>query len=130
MIVFLIIFLTVFLLQPLIQQIHARANRVICANNLRTIGKALYIYAKENQREFPPTLKTLYDQEYLADTRLMDCPATRQTGTPEEPDYIYNMGLNINSTSNEVLVQDKFGNHLGDGKTVLYVNGIITWEEE
>jgi len=128
-VVFLIVSLTVFLLQPFILQIHARGEKGACADNMREIGRALYVYARENRGKFPPSLKTLYDEQYLADTRFMDCAGTKHTGTPEDPDYIYTSDLSVRDPSGEVLVRDKSENHTAGGQNALYVNGDVLWEK-
>ena len=117
------------LLLPVIQYNNRRMERIACANNLRQIGLALYIYAKEHEGVFPPSLKVLYDEQYLADKRLMDCPASRETGSPDSPDYIYTAGLSVRSSSLEPLVRDKAKNHARKGTNVLYVNGEVGWKD-
>ena len=91
------------------------------------IGKALYIYAGEHKGAFPASLETLYDEEYLADRTLMDCPAAKKTGTPSSPDYNYTGGLSVRDPSQRILVQDRPGNHPQGGRNVLLVDGTATW---
>ncbi len=129
-VVFLIVSLTIFLAFPFIGRIHARWEKGACAGNMREIGMALYVYARENRGKFPPSLKTLYDEQYLADARFMDCPGTKHAGTPEDPDYIYTAGLSVKDPSREVLVRDKGENHTGGGENLLYVNGDVLWKEK
>lgn len=112
---------------PIIRYNNRKMERTVCANNLHQIGLALYIYARENEGQFPPALKVLYDEQYLADKRLMDCPASREIGTPGSPDYIYTAGLSVRSPSLEPLVRDKSKNHPRAGANVLYVNGEVAW---
>ena len=131
LLVFIIVLALIFFLQPLALEIGEEANEIICANNLREIGKALYIYAREHNGDFPFSLKALYDEEYLADKRIMDCPASKEeTGTPDNPDYNYVSGLSVRGPSNAILVQDKGGNHATSGMNVLYLDGQVKWEEE
>jgi len=129
LVVFALVMGVILLLHPIARKIHERSDRVICANNIREIGKASYIYAKEHARKFPDTLKTLYDEKYLADAGLADCPATRHKGTPDDPDYVFSDGLSVTDPSEKILVQDKTGNHQG-GRNVLFVNGVVSWEKE
>ena len=129
-IVFVIVSAMVLVSLPFLRQVSARRDNVVCANNLRELGLALYIYAREHDGKFPPKLKTLYEERYLADERLMDCPATRKTGTLEDPDYIYTAGLSAKMPSEEALLRDKSKNHPGKGKNVLYLNGAVVREEE
>ena len=128
LVVFAIVAAMVFLMFPVINYVNARTDKVMCMNNIRAIGLALYIYAREHDGKFPENIKTLYDEKYLADKRFADCPATKNVGTPENPDYIYTAGLNIKSPSSEILIKDKEDNHSSGKKNVLYVNGATKWE--
>ncbi|MFH1878401.1 MAG: prepilin-type N-terminal cleavage/methylation domain-containing protein [Candidatus Omnitrophota bacterium] len=128
-VVFAIVIIVGVLLYPFIKYANTKKNVIICSNNLRKQGLALYIYALEHEGMFPPSLKTLYDEKYLSDKKLMDCPASKATGTPESPDYIYNAGLSVKSSSQTPLVQDLPKNHPTNSKNVLYVNGSVSWEE-
>ena len=114
------------LLFPLIKYSSKRMERTVCTNNMREIGLAFYIYAAEHGGNFPPSLKTLYDEKYLANKDLMDCPASKDKGTPENPDYIYTAGLSVRSPSNSVLAGDKKKNHSSGWKNVMEVSGKIT----
>jgi len=127
--VFVIVILMSFLLAPVVKRVSARTNEVLCANNVRELGRALYIYARENDKRFPETLKVLYDEEYISDKSLVDCPASEAKGTPEDPDYIYTAGLTVRSPSAEPLVRDKEKNHPSGGRNVMYVNGPVRWQK-
>ena len=128
LIVFVVVLILVALMFPLIRYNYQKMERIICANNLKEVSLALYIYAKDHNGRFPPTLKILYDQEYLADKELMDCPATKRIGTPEDPDYLYTAGLSVDDPSLYVLMEDKPGNHPDGGRNVLYVNSEVVWK--
>ena len=128
-VVFVIVLVIAVLMLPVIQYSSRKMDRTMCANNLRQTGLALYIYAKEHGGKFPPVLKTLYDEHYLADRRLMDCPASKSIGTPESPDYIYTAGLSVKDPSLTILVRDKAKNHPSEGKNVLCVNGAVVWKK-
>jgi prepilin-type N-terminal cleavage/methylation domain-containing protein len=117
-------------LGPFIRESRNRLDKVVCANNLREIGLAMYIYAREHDGRFPPELRALYEEHYLSDTRLLDCPATKTGGTLESPEYVYAPGLTIRSASLEPLVRDKDKNHSRGGGNTLYVNGNVAWEKE
>ncbi len=115
-------------LLPFIRHTLTKTDRVICSSNMREIGRSLYIYAREHEGRFPPTLKTLYDEEYLSDIRLLDCPANKNEGTLEYADYIYTGGLSIKDSSDRELLKDRGRNHSDGGKNILYLNGDIYWE--
>jgi prepilin-type N-terminal cleavage/methylation domain-containing protein len=130
MVVLAIVLIVGALMWPFIRHSNERLGNIACANNLRKIGRALYIYAREHEGRFPPTMRALYDEQYLADTRLMDCPASKTIGTVESPDYIYTAGLSVRSPSQDPLVTDKAANHPGGGKNFLFVNGAVDWAGE
>ena len=128
MVVFAVVAAMVVVMLPVINHVKARTDKVMCMNNVRAIGLALYIYAREHDGKFPESIKTLYDEKYLADRRFTDCPATKTIGTPENPDYIYTSGLDARSPSTDILVRDRENNHISGKKNVLYVNGLTRWE--
>lgn len=128
LLVFVIVLVLGGLLTPLIRFNHRRMDKITCENNLREAGRALYISAREHGGRFPASIQTLYDQQYLADEGIMDCPTSPHVGTLKDPDYTYAPGLSVRSNSTETLMIDKENNHSG-GKNVLYVNGLVAWEE-
>jgi competence protein ComGC len=115
---------------PFIRYSNERMARVQCANNFREIGLAIYIYARENDGKFPPSLKTLYEEQYLGDKRLMNCPASKNVGTIDDPDYLYTAGLSARDSSGLVLLRDKQGNHPRGGENLLYTNGTVEWTDK
>jgi hypothetical protein len=128
--VFAIVIIMIVVSLPILKHVTDRRDKVICANNLRELGLALYIYAKEHEGKFPATIKTLYEERYLSDEGLVDCPSTKAKGTLDAPDYIYAAGLSIKDPSREKLIWDKAANHAGEGRNVLYLNGLVAWEKE
>lgn len=128
--VFLILIIIGALMLPVIHFSRQSMEETMCGNNLRQIGLAVYIYAREHDGKFPPTLKTLYDEHYLADKRLMDCPASKSIGTVDAPDYVYAGGLSVRDASLTPLVRDKSENHPRGGTNVLHVNGGVVWKQK
>ncbi|MDP8258408.1 MAG: prepilin-type N-terminal cleavage/methylation domain-containing protein [Candidatus Aadella gelida] len=112
-VVLVIVLIAGILLFPLIRYSGERMERTVCTNNMREVGLALYIYAAEHEGNFPPSLKALYDEKYLAKEDLVDCPASKDKGTPENPDYIYTAGLSVRSPSNSVLVGEEDMKEIG-----------------
>lgn len=117
-------------LGPVIKKCRDRMDKVMCANNLRDIGLAMYIYAREHEGRFPAELRTLYDEHYLSDERILDCPATNTRGTLDSPEYVYAPGATVKSSSAEPLVRDEGKNHSQGWRNTLYVNGNVAWEKE
>lgn len=128
----LLVFVTVIMIGvimlPFINYSRAKMERTVCANNLRQVGLALYIYAREHGGNFPDELGTLYKEQYISDAHLMDCPASKRIGTIEDPDYVYSPGLSVRDLSSKYLLEDKPDNHPG-GINVLYVNANIEWKK-
>lgn len=114
---------------PVIRQVNHRHMRVECDNNLKKTGVALYMYANRNEGRFPPALKTLYEEKYLLDKTIMNCPASKTVGTIDYPDYIYVPDLSLKTSKNQPMVYDKEGNHPGFGRNVLFLDGEIIWQE-
>ena len=127
--VFMAVAFIIVMMIPFINAANDYKLRSMCAENLREIGLAMYIYAQENNGQFPPDLKTLYDGKYLTNETLLDCPVHPGKGSLENPDFFYTGGLSINSPSLAPLVRDKEGNHFGRGKNILYVNGTVAQKE-
>ncbi len=114
---------------PVIRHVNQRQVKVECDSNLKKVGVALYMYANRNDGRFPPSLKTLYEEKYLSDKTIMNCPASKTIGTIDDPDYAYVPDLSLKTADNQLLVYDKEGNHPGGGRNVLYLNGGIVWQE-
>ncbi|MFH1837041.1 MAG: type II secretion system protein [Candidatus Omnitrophota bacterium] len=125
LLVFTVVIIVGTALFPLIKYSRDRMDRTICVNNMREIGLALYIYAAENGGNFPPSLKTLYEKGYLSKESVTDCPASKNTGVPANPDYIYTAGLSVKSPSGDILVKDKEKNHFSGERTIMKVNGEV-----
>ncbi|MBU0570572.1 MAG: type II secretion system GspH family protein [Candidatus Omnitrophica bacterium] len=123
-----IVLTVVFLLQPFVRQTTEKVDRAGCISNLRGIGRAMFIYAREHRKQFPLTIKTLYEEEYLADAGILDCPATKKTGTLDDPEYIYTPGLSATDPSDTELIKDFEGNHSGVCG-ILTVDGTVFWQE-
>src|SRR5207253_2950674 len=56
LVVIAIIAILIALLIPALNGVREQANRVKCATNLRSIGKAMKIYANDNKGQYPRTL--------------------------------------------------------------------------
>ncbi len=127
LIIVILIFLVMFgALTPFVRIARRRVNKAACVHNMRQISLALHSYAVNHGNAFPPTLGAL-SPEYIKDEKAYDCPATRQRGTKEQPNYYYTPGLTEASPPKEAIVRDNDGNHKRSGKNVLRVDGSIDW---
>lgn len=113
-------------LTPFVNMAKARSRRLGCANNLRKISLGLHAYAAGHNDSFPATLGELYPQ-YVDTESAFDCPATRNIGTKEKPEYKYTFGLTELSPLKEIIVEDLDGNHKKRGRNVLRVDGSVEW---
>lgn len=123
-----IFFLMITLLMPFVKMARARGRRIACENNLREISIGLLRYAADHAETFPEDLGKLYP-EYTKDRSVFDCPSSRKLGTTEDPDYKYNPGLKLWSSPRGVIVEDRYGNHRGNGKNILRIDGSIEWDK-
>jgi competence protein ComGC len=128
MFVLIIVSITVYILSPTIAKIAREKDRVECANNIRELGRALYIYAAEHDGQFPESIKELYEEEYISDERYTDCPSTRAIGSPENLEYDYLSGVTVKDPSLAPLLKDKNTNH-PRGRNILQINGILLWDD-
>jgi competence protein ComGC len=127
-VIFAVVF-TMALMVPLMRSASDLIAKKACADNLRQIGLAMYIYAQEHGGKFPDDIDTLYREKYLADEGILDCIASRTKGDRSNPDYIYTGGLSVKSPSLEPLVMDRGSNHTRGGKNILCVNGSVVWRD-
>ena len=128
--VFLIIILIAAAMTPLIRLNREKRDNALCINNLQQIGLGMFIYAIEHDKQFPNSIKELYEEKYVSDESLLDCPGNKNVGTLDSPDYIYHAGLSANDDSSLVLLEDKSKNHSRQGKNILYANGSVAWIQE
>ncbi|KJJ84569.1 protein containing Prepilin-type cleavage/methylation [Candidatus Omnitrophus magneticus] len=127
-IVLLLVGIAMVILNPVLNKIKERSIRIACADNMRVLSKALFIYAKEHDGNFSESLKTLYDEKYISDTKLLDCPGTLKIGGGDDPDYFYTKNLSVRNSSDIVLISEKPNTHAG-GENIVYVNSTIAWEK-
>ncbi len=121
-----IFLLMVALLTPFVNMAKRRWQRMECANNLREISLALHSYAADHNDAFPARLGELYPN-YVSRETAFDCPAIKNIGTVEAPDYEYAAGLTEMSPPKETIVRDKDGNHRKTGKNILRTDGSVEW---
>jgi len=113
-------------LAPFVNMVKARSQKIDCANNLRKISLGLHSYALSHSGAFPSELAELYPN-YTDDRTAFNCPASKITGTKDNPDYSYKVGLTRLSDTKEVVVEDLDGNHGKAGRNILRLNGAVEW---
>jgi len=117
-------------------------HQIQCTSNLKKIGAAIFIYANDNDGQFPPDLYTLVEQGSIPnDAKLFHCPCIRKEvplamstfadRSAFRTDYWYYPGYSEDNppstqTTETGIVTDKLGNHdahpLGTG-TILFADG-------
>lgn len=111
----------------------ANCNR--CAGTLRSLWKAIEIYAEDYEGQFPPQLTVLTSQGYV-DARFFLCSGLRSTSfildTKEVPvpDYTYvYWPAGSQTPEGYPLIYDRlFSNHGAGGINVIRVDGVVIWD--
>lgn len=106
-------------------------RRVSCMARLKQIVLSLHMYSQDHGEAFPGDLRKLYDR-YVPDPLLYHCPSTASVESPEgiQMDYEYVGSLASTYPDDTVLAYDKKGNHGGDGRNVMYLDGHVEWLSE
>ena len=118
--------LMVAVLTPFVRMAKNRANRITCENNLMRLSLGLHAYAANHNGSFPASLGELYPK-YVDSEKVFDCPATKNIGTKDKPEYVYTTGRTELSPPKEIIVQDADGNHKKSGKNIARINGSVEW---
>jgi len=109
---------------PGLVQLLAEATRHTCATNLKSIGKAFFIYANDHDDKLPPDLETLIRKAEMP-ARGLVCQAT---GSKES--YVYRgASITLSDMPGVITVYEKAGNH-GAGRHVLFLDGHTEWATE
>ena len=128
LVVIAIIGILVGFLAPATMRIREKGRRAKCQNNLKQLFYAISQYRDDHNEQYPESLDQLYDQ-YIDDLSVFKCPSSKNP-TPTSPsagDYEYKTGLSPASSSTDVLVQDKEGDH-PDGVNLLHVGGQVDFQ--
>ena len=118
-----------------------RANRVKCASNLRQLGYAILLHAKENGGRFPHTLEQILLSQDIT-SEIYVCPSSNTDRAPgktaEEQfahlhrhnDYVYHGRGLTTATPNAAtrpIACEPLVNHRGDGMNILFADGHVEW---
>ncbi|MFC1782375.1 hypothetical protein ACFL02_02175 [Planctomycetota bacterium] len=116
-------------LLPALSRARELARRVQCASNLGALARAIAMYRAEFRDNYPALLEDLFSTENL-DPKTLVCPGTDDQ--PGQCSYIYR-GVDLTASSPEdlILVHDKFENHQGECRNVLFAHfGVRRYTEE
>lgn len=116
-------------------------TRVCCSNNLRQIGLAITMYARDNQGQYPSDLGTLSltqgvgAQSFVCgntDDAILRAPPAQQAATllsGGHCSYVYvGAGMTSSAGPDEVVAFELPGNHPRKGGNVVWGDGHVTWE--
>jgi hypothetical protein len=127
---------------PRIERATEVANRVQCASNMREIGRALLLYAKNNRGEFPEHVEQALLTSQDVKPQHFTCPSSHETpaggSTPAEQakslasgghlSYTYvARGRTKSSHGKTVLLYEPLAPHRGDGAYMLMDTGEVWW---
>ena len=145
------------MLMPVLALAQEKARRVNCMNNLGQFGRALAIYAMDNDEFYPDTLIALAHEGYAPDPALYKCRSDRSrttagaisaiTAETADEHCSYNLvledihGARLSAAAMPTIVvacdkdgangnvtEDSFGgNHAGDGGHVVRADGAVKW---
>ena len=120
-------------------------RQTLCVHNLKFFAITLNAYANTHDGRFPDRLSQLWP-EYLTELEIFICPELqavyqRERGVPHpfagdpDPDtiealssYAYVPGHITTDAADVVIVYEKVDNHLGKGRSLLYLDGHGAWE--
>ena len=113
------------------------ARRASCQANLNHIGKAIPLYAADNDDAFPPDLKALIDENLIPPACLVcrlsgtDVAETAEREDIESHcDYIYVAGMSDEAPSELVLAYELPANHKQIGVNILFANASTEWLDD
>lgn len=116
--------LAVGILMPALAKTREQAQVVVSGSNLSGIGKALMIYANDNNENYPEKLEELIEYADLSPKQLISARAPEGFN---EPHFIYIAGQKTPDYGANILAYEnpKFGY---SGINVLYNNGLVSFE--
>lgn len=126
-------------LYPIKAHFLSGSNRVPCASNLRQIGQAIMLYARDHDRAYPPTLDLLvtdlhpscfvcpYSNDRAATGPTTKAIAAKITGQGYCSYLYFGAGLTMSSPSDIIVACDHPDNHKDAGINVLFADGHVEW---
>ena len=111
------------ILLPSLARAREVSKRAVSSANLRGIGQACLMYAKDHQEKFPPSFDALLKDGMIAQAQL------RSPRDPDEDEdavsYVYIAGQTATSAAQNVVAYEKlFGD---EGTNVLFLDGHVQW---
>ena len=125
-------------------------GRDYCGRHLYGIGRAVLVYAEENDGVFPENLECLVRKQqskskdnvgkqeskpkanypkWSIPRIALQCPAAIANNTSTGKDYFY-LPPNKDAPAETIIACDYRQNHLGEGRNVLFKDGKVRWYSE
>jgi hypothetical protein len=111
--------------QPLARE---TTRRALCGANLNGLGKALAIYASNNNDQQPTNLDALIQQGSINE-KMLHCPSDSSQISPDRRDYFY-MPLPPDADSTALNACEFAANHPGATRNILTYDGRVCWVNE
>jgi prepilin-type N-terminal cleavage/methylation domain-containing protein/prepilin-type processing-associated H-X9-DG protein len=122
------------ILFPVFARAREKARQTVCQSNLKQMGLALSLYARDHAGHFPPRQDDLTPllERYLPDERVLQCPSARQpvpgaAGPLPPVDYYYRPGLCDEDDPTTAIVGDSAPERHNTGSNYLFVDGHTKW---
>jgi len=111
---------------PVFLRTREKGRTCVCQSNLRQIGMALQVYAKDNYGRYPPTDNDLTPlTPYLQGRGVLICP-TRISAKVNS--YTYHGGYAHDDSSRQILAHDPENILIhSEGINVLFLDGHVKW---
>jgi len=126
------------ILFPVFARARAKAHQTNCQTNLRQIGLALSLYARDHAGHLPPEQDDLSPLlgRYLPDASALTCPSSgeRRDDAGGEPrpavDYFYRAGFCDDDDPTTLIAADSdLGRH-NEGANGLFLDGHCKWNKD
>jgi hypothetical protein len=103
-------------------------RRIQCLNNMKQIGVAIDVYAKEHDGNIPRTFDDLRPYTTNLD-KLLICPSAKDRSRPSYQIVLGGKKWNGDETIDTVVVTEPLSNHRF-GRWALYGDGHVSWVNE
>jgi len=115
--------MAVSVLMPALGQARFMAKSVKCASQLRGLGIAIAMYQNDFSEKNPANLEELIEKEDVSPKALV-CPSS--SDSVGQCSYVYRgADLNAMSDGGLILIYDKYENHKGEFRNVLFAAGHV-----
>lgn len=115
------------ILLPSLSRAREIVKRGVDASQLRGIGLCLFMYAENNDDQFPTKLQVLLAEGCISPELLIN-PCSGNS--PPACDYYYVVGLTKRDPGNWIVAYSDPNYHHGEGANILYLDGSVQFVQE